>query len=218
MTDTPLPPPEDDEDLLAGEYVLGALDLEDRVALETRIRNDDVFAARVADWESQLALLNDGFAPVTPSPAVFDRVEARLFPQPAPVRRSWRMWLAGAVTGAVVGMAALILLPPVGPGEVIASLATTDAALIYEARHDGASLRVTRVAGTGAPEGQTHQLWVIAPGAAPVSLGLLGADPLDVEYPRPPAGWILAVSVEPAGGSPTGAPTGPVILTAELPI
>lgn len=218
MTDTLTPPPEDDDDVLAGEYVLGALDLEDRVALEARMRSDSVFAARIAMWEAHLAPLNDEFAAVIPSPAVFDRVEARLFPQPAPARRSWRLWFAGAVTGAIVAVAALMLLPPVGPGQVIASLATTDAALVYEARHDGSNLRVTRVAGTGAPEGQTHELWVIAPDAAPVSLGLLGSDPLDVEYPRPPGGWILAVSVEPAGGSPTGAPTGPVILTAELPV
>jgi anti-sigma-K factor RskA len=30
------------------------------------------------------------------------------------------------------------------------------------------------------------------------------------------AGAKLAVSVEPAGGSPTGAPTGPVILVGEI--
>jgi anti-sigma-K factor RskA len=57
---------------------------------------------------------------------------------------------------------------------------------------------------------------VIAPGAAPVSLGLLGDAPLQVAYPVPPAGWTLAVSVEPAGGSSTGAPTGPVILAQEI--
>lgn len=218
MTDTLSPPRDDDDDVLAGEYVLGVLDLEDRLALQARMQTDDVFAARVAAWEAQLAPLTDEIAPVTPPAAMFDRVEARLFPQPAPARRNWRMWLAGAVTAAVVAVGALLLLPPVGPGEVIASLSTADAGLVYEARHDGSNLQVTRVAGTGAPEGQTHELWVIAPGAAPVSLGLLGTDPLAVEYPRPPAGWVLAVSVEPAGGSPTGAPTGPVILTAEVPI
>ena len=43
---------------------------------------------------------------------------------------------------------------------------------------------------------------------------MLEAEPLTVRYPVPPAGWTLAVSFEPAGGSPTGAPTGPVILSA----
>ncbi|NJS39667.1 MAG: hypothetical protein HC783_12365 [Rhodobacteraceae bacterium] len=64
--------------------------------------------------------------------------------------------------------------------------------------------------------GRVHELWLIAPGAAPVSLGLLDAPELMVAYPRPPEGWTLAVSIEPAGGSPIGTPTGPVILTAEV--
>ena len=55
-----------------------------------------------------------------------------------------------------------------------------------------------------------------SPGAAPVSLGLLADAPLAVDYPVPPRGWTFAVSIEPAGGSPTGAPTGPVILAVEI--
>lgn len=61
-----------------------------------------------------------------------------------------------------------------------------------------------------------HELWIIAPNANPVSLGLLQDRPLVVTYPEPPAGFVFAVSVEPEGGSPTGQPTGPVILTAEV--
>ena len=216
MTDSPLTPHEAD-DALAGEYVLGVLDLADRVAAEARIKSDPQFAARVAGWEAHLAPLNTEFAPADLPPDLLQKIESRLFaPPPRPTRFAWRMWLAGAVTAAVIGFGVLMLMPPTAPGTVIASLGTAGAPLVYEARHDGTHLLVSRVAGTPAPEGQTHELWVIAPGAAPVSLGLLGADPLDVEYPRPPAGWVLAVSVEPAGGSPTGAPTGPVILTAEL--
>ena len=52
--------------------------------------------------------------------------------------------------------------------------------------------------------------------AAPVSLGLLQDQPLVITYPTPPAGFTFAVSVEPEGGSPTGQPTGPVILTATV--
>ena len=69
---------------------------------------------------------------------------------------------------------------------------------------------------TGAETVTTRRQTKTAPGAAPVSLGLLRDDPLSVRYPAWLAGWVLAVSVEPEGGSPTGAPTGPVILTAEM--
>jgi anti-sigma-K factor RskA len=215
MTDTPLTPREED-DALAAEYVLGVLPLDERLAVETRLKSDPAFAGLVARWIDRFAPLNDGYAPVPVPPDLLPKIEQRLFPRSPSARFGWRSWLAGAVTAATIVVGALVLMPPAAPGTVIASLGTDPAGLIYEARHDGGTLRVTRVAGTPAPAGQTHELWLIAPGAAPVSLGLLGVDPLTVEYPRPPAGWVLAVSVEPSGGSPTGAPTGPVILTAEL--
>ncbi|MDO8882325.1 MAG: anti-sigma factor [Pseudotabrizicola sp.] len=215
MTDAPLTPREED-DALAAEYVLGVLALDERLAVEQRLKSDSDFALLVARWVAHFAPLNEAYATVPVPPDLLPKIESRLFPKTAKLRFGWRTWLAGAVTAAAIVVGALVLMPPTAPGTIIASLGTDSSSLIYEARHDGSNLLVTRVAGTPAPDGQTHELWVIAPGAAPVSLGLLGVDPLDVEYPRPPAGWVLAVSVEPAGGSPTGAPTGPVILTAEL--
>ncbi|KAF0114734.1 MAG: hypothetical protein FD150_1373, partial [Rhodobacteraceae bacterium] len=98
----------------------------------------------------------------------------------------------------------------------VATLATADNRLAYRVTHFGEALQVTRVAGVPAVEGQVHELWIIAPNANPVSLGLLQDRPLVVTYPTPPEGFVFAVSVEPEGGSPTGQPTGPVILTAEV--
>jgi anti-sigma-K factor RskA len=72
------------------------------------------------------------------------------------------------------------------------------------------------VAGAAPPTDRAYEAWLIAPGAAPVSLGLIGAEPLRVPYPDPPQGWTLAVSLEPAGGSPVGAPTGPVLAAGEI--
>jgi anti-sigma-K factor RskA len=212
MTDTPLTPREED-DALAAEYVLGVLALPDRLAAEAQIKADPAFARLVADWEQRLSPLNDGFDEA-PAPDLLPRIEARLFPQAGRPARSglWR-WLAGMAVAASLAVVAIAILTP--PQSVlVATLATEDARLAYEVQSFGDRLQVTRVAGDPAAEGQTHELWVIAPGAAPVSLGLLEDTPLTVSYPTPPAGWTLAVSVEPAGGSPTGAPTGPVILTA----
>ena len=62
-----------------------------------------------------------------------------------------------------------------------------------------------------------HELWVIPSGGKPRSLGTMPAarqmhmrlaDAL-AELMR--QGATIAISVEPPGGSPTGAPTGPVI-------
>lgn len=215
MTDTPMTPPEED-DALAAEYVLGVLDLPERLALEARIKSDAIFAARVTAWETRLAGLNDAFDEA-PAPDLMPQIEARLFPVAARPQRAWFGWLAGALAAvAIAGAAYVVLQPAQAPGIMLAELGSVDGGLAYEARHTGTQLQVRRVAGTAPGGAQDHELWIIAPGAAPVSLGLLRGDTLSVDYPQPPAGWILAVSVEPAGGSPTGAPTGPVILTAEI--
>ena len=57
MTDTITP--EDMDDAIAGEYVLGVQPLAERRATETRLRTDPEFAALVADWEYRLADMND---------------------------------------------------------------------------------------------------------------------------------------------------------------
>lgn len=215
MTDAPLTPSQED-DALAAEYVLGVQDLADRSATEARLRRDPEFAALVIAWESRLSGLNDGFAEV-PAPDLWPRIEARLFPSDAPPRARSALfrWLAGAALAASLVIAAVITLVPPQP-DLIAVLSTEDKRLAYEVSSLGDRLQVIRVAGEAAAAGQVHELWAIAPGAAPVSLGVLAGPSVEVSYPRPPAGWILAVSVEPAGGSPTGQPTGPVILTAEV--
>jgi len=213
MTDIPLTPEEAD-DALAAEYVLGVLGLAERGAAEARIRREPPFADRVAAWESRLSGLNDGFAEA-PAPKLLPAIEARLFPVQARAARNWFAWLAGAGVAAALVLAALVAVPPPGAA-LLATLATNDRSLAYEARARGGTITITRVSGAPAPAGQVHEVWVIAPGAAPVSLGLLQDRPLTVDYPVPPKGWVLAVSVEAAGGSTTGAPTGPVILTAEI--
>lgn len=212
--DLPLTPPEQD-DALAAEYVLGVLDLPDRIAAEARAAQDAAFAARITAWEDRLADLNDGFAQA-PAPNLMPQIEARLFGKPAPKRRPLFGWLTGALTAAAVAIAAVAFLAPAPQAPLVATLGGEADPLRFEARYNGAQLIVARVAGTPAPQGQVQELWIIAPDAAPVSLGLLGDGPLVVDYPETPDGWTLAVSLEPAGGSPTGAPTGPVLAAGTI--
>jgi anti-sigma-K factor RskA len=177
------------------------------------MKADPGFAAMVAGWETRLAPLNEDYAPA-PAPNLLPKLEARLFPKASGGGGSLILrWLSGLMVATSLVIIAVATLVPPRP-VLVATLATGDARLSYEVRSFGDSLQVTRVSGTPAEPGRVHELWVIAPGAAPVSLGLLAQAPLTVRYPAPPAGWTLAVSVEPEGGSPTGAPTGPVILTA----
>ncbi len=214
MTDAPLTPEEAD-DALAAEYVLGVLDLAERAAVEARIKRDAGFSALVTAWETRMDGMNDDFADV-PAPDLLPRIEARLFPapaRPAPARRFGFGWLSGAAVAVVLALATVATLAPPRLDRLV-TLATADRRLSYEVTHFGDTLQVTRVAGVPAVPGQVHELWLIAPGASPVSLGLLADQPLVIDYPVPPDGHVFAVSVEPEGGSPSGLPTGPVILTA----
>ncbi|WP_137112378.1 anti-sigma factor domain-containing protein [Rhodobacter sp. SY28-1] len=217
MTDTPLTPDEAD-DALAAEYVLGVLSLSERAEAEARAKRDTGFAARVTAWENRMAGMNDDFAEI-PAPDLLPKIEARLFPKadtPAPARRGFGLnfgWLSGAAVAAVLVLATVATLAPPRQDPLV-TLATADQRLSYQVTHFGDTLQVTRVAGAPAVSGQVHQLWIIAPGASPVSLGLLEDRPLVIDYPVPPEGFVFAVSIEPEGGSPTGLPTGPVILTA----
>jgi anti-sigma-K factor RskA len=72
------------------------------------------------------------------------------------------------------------------------------------------------------PAGKTHELWALPEGGAPVSLGVLphtGERRVILTAAQRAAlsnSKQIAVSLEPDGGSPTGAPTGPVLLVAPL--
>lgn len=220
MTDARESPSEAD-DTLAAEYVLGVLDAAERAEAETRIKRDPGFAALVVAWENRMGGLNDGFAEA-PAPNLLPAIEARLFPRPARAGAATGGWFSGIfgwVSGALVGaFVVLAVVAFVAPPRtmLIATLATPDQRLAYEVVEFGGAIKVTRIEGDSAGEGRVHELWLIAPGNAPVSLGLLEDSPLIVDQPVPPAGWTLAVSLEAAGGSKSGVPTGPVILSAEI--
>jgi anti-sigma-K factor RskA len=87
---------------------------------------------------------------------------------------------------------------------------------------DRHSLAVRRV-GAEKQSGKSYELWLISDKlAGPRSLGLIGGDEFTVR-PEPAAydqvtinAATYAVSLEPEGGSPSGAPTGPVLYTGKL--
>ena len=65
-------------------------------------------------------------------------------------------------------------------------------------------------------------MWLIPPGDKPHSLGLIDPSrPVRITVPKSLLPQVnrdamLAVSLEPPGGSPTGQPTGPVIANGKL--
>lgn len=147
------------------------------------------------------------------------------------------LWRAVGIGGPVLAavMVALLAMPP-QPGAVVpaavaagpalvATLADADGRPLLAAAYDpvGGAVRFAPVAQGGAEQaGKVPELWVIEGEAPPKSLGVIDISAgSSHSIPRErlaglKPGSVLAISIEPVGGSRTGAPTGPIIATGAL--
>ena len=227
MTDgTTTSMPEDDA-VLAAEFVLGLLDPEAAAEAAARADSDPRFADLVRQWQEDLVPLAMESNEVPPGPAAKAVLMARLFDEAPDHGRNplrgifdrWRLGMAAALA-AIVVVAALFLFPLDEPGPShVAELQPEARAFVLTAAlslGDVPQLDLMRIDGPVAPAGRATELWAIPPGGAPVSLGILPeAESWVVSLPPELAGQAadltLALSDEPEGGSPTGAPTGAVL-------
>ncbi len=207
MTDPNDLSPEDQDNALAAEYVLGVLALNERLAVDARLKTDRLFLNRVTAWENHFAELNDNFASA-PAPDLMPKIEARIFGKPAPAKRSWWGFGVGAGVAALLALAIVFNLPPAGTtGPVLtASLAAETQDLAFDANYADGILTLARLSGSDAAAGRDYELWVIVGDAAPVSLGLITSATSTRPLANLAPGAVLAVSLEKAGGSTTGAP------------
>jgi hypothetical protein len=107
-------------DLLAGEYVMGALHGRARRRFEAMLRADADLGRRVDAWERRLARLADGVEPVEPPPWVWTRIERSLGlgharPGRAGLWDSLPLWRSLAVAASLL-VAVLTVLVSVQPG------------------------------------------------------------------------------------------------------
>ena len=220
-------------DMLAGEYVLGTLHGAARRRFERLLRVDIDLQDRVMAWHKRLQSMSETIEPVTPGEhvwrSILERIDTR--PQvsaPPPFWQRlgvWRGLSVGALAVTVV-LATLLLLPVLQPPPVqdaVAVINDAETQPLWLLRVDASNrvLEVQVLRQAALEPGRVHELWMLPGGdQAPVSLGLLPAAAsrsLPIEDPQrllQAAG--LAVSLEPRGGSPTGAPTGPVLYQATL--
>ena len=229
----------EDMDLLAAEYALGTLDSAERGAASRRRVSNPEFDACVIDWDRRLAPLLDTITPAPPSPATWSAIVASLDAQTDTsaematgnvilLRRAVSRWRAATLmTGALAaGLAAFTIdrgvLPSVPDSRHGAYIAAVNRggdmpALIV--RVDLATHSVTvRPVQAETPPGKSLELWYVGANAAPKSMGLVGNGRAQMPMPSDmqPTNATFAVSVEPTGGSPTGAPTGPILYKGTL--
>ena len=112
----------------------------------------------------------------------------------------------------------VVELQPPPQTEFVAMLTPDGGAPAFVLTVDTATstLSVRRVA-EAAPSDKSYELWAVAPSAPPKSLGVVEEVSLTQPLPVSPAGDLtLAITLEPKGGSPTGAPSGAPIFSGLL--
>ncbi|MGK9231437.1 anti-sigma factor [Inquilinus limosus] len=228
----------EEQEARIAEYVLGTLPPEERAVFERALAADPALRAAVAAWERRLEGLAAQVPPVQPGPQVWAALERAVGPEAPPataepsvisrLRRSRAVWRASALaTGALAAALAAFIVTrgdiPLRPDSYVAVVNRGGdlPALIVRVDTRAGVVQVRPVRAE-VPADRSLELWFVGAGAPPRSLGLIDAtDRQRLAIPEALrgsalAGGTLAVSVEPAGGSPTGSPTGPVVYSGAL--
>jgi anti-sigma-K factor RskA len=232
----------DNNNLRYAEYALGVLDADARAAVAQEILVNEQAATAVALWQRQLAPLAEDIGEIAPAARLWPAIRQalQLDPPTPPLQRPslWenlRVWQWIGVGASLVATACLVLLvvaplrqpPPssaVTAGLMVSTIKQENGVASWTATLDLHRKQIIVVAaspGAIAPDRST-ELWLIPSGQKPVPVGVFAAGGVTtlslsaalLAQLGPTA--ILAVSVEPLGGSPTGQPTGPVVATGAI--
>ena len=223
---------------LAAEHVMGLLEGDERARAEGLIGADASFAALVDTWQDRFQELDDATPEVPAGETLWARIEGSL-PSAAPFRarapaaarpsvlaslwRSLPFWRGAGLAGA---LASLLLLIGVGVfAERAARQPVLIAVLLNDANRPSAvvnafangSAELIPLDGIPIPPDRSLEIWTLWDQArGPVSIGVIDAARtvrLKLEnLPRTAPNQLFEVSLEPSGGSPTGRPTGPVLM------
>jgi anti-sigma-K factor RskA len=215
-------------DALAAEYVLGTLRGAARRRFADIARVDPTVAAAVRRWEAGLTPIADSIPAVEPPARVWRAIEERIGVAKRPAPGGLAFWRGlGLVAGGLASvLLAVFLYLSTGPRDepmFVAVLTAPDStARMVVSMHSPDLLRVRMVKPWKGTEGKDLELWVLPKEGAPRSLGLVPNTMTDTMMrvapsdPRVQGANALAISLEPAGGSPTRQPTGPMLCSGVI--
>lgn len=221
----------DERGALIAEYVLGLLGPDEHARVERMIESDASLAAERDFWSSRFSALDGGFAEANPPANLLRKIETRLFgaDQPTSFWDNLLLWrgIAGgalAVAIAAVGFNLVQQTPDVTTltTQLVAALESEGSDVRFLALYDGTGeVRLTALSGEEVPD-HDLELWAIQGGNNPISMGVIPVNARSTvelsEQIR--QGWgegsVLAITLEPKGGSPNGEPTGPVVAQGEI--
>lgn len=233
----------DETDLLAAEYVLGTLDADARARVEAARAADPALEAAIATWDLRFAPLLEAVPEVAPPAEVYPALTRRLFSTPdsrpasatpvgdfataSQLRRQLRAWRAATAACAALAAALAVWIAVDSLRQAqpqFVAILQKDAgspAILVDVDLRARDMLVKPVDATP-PQGKSLELWIIEPSlGAPRSLGLVDPGHVRSESlgrfdPSILTKALFAVTIEPKGGAPHGAPTSAPVWTGHL--
>lgn len=230
---------------LAQRYVSGVMSYRARRRFQEILKNNPTAMDAVLAWEELLAPMALCLKPVRPSELVWQRIAREIGAgKSATAERRARPMLAAAmvllfagflftVNGwwqaankppeKIVERIVEVITQPVPESAIVSVMGVAEEPLWVARIYPRA--KQLQIAVNTPPEEHTdkdYELWTLTSDGTPVSLGLLpktGTTTVALNDQRLAAiadSAMLAVSLEPLGGSPEAVPTGPVMYTAQL--
>jgi anti-sigma-K factor RskA len=216
---------------IADEYVLGLVEAADAAEIEVAMERDAELRAAIAASRDRFLQLDTGVAPVAATEELWQRIDAALPAQQnrtgAPsailsandnLRNGWRMAAVSAIAATFVLAIGLAysLTRTVEP--LVVAVLINEAGEVQAVVEDFGNEQTTirMLADFTVPEDKTIQVWTLpSREMGPVSLGLIDgvrSARLDgPSLPTPRNDQLYEITLEQAGGSPTGRPTGPIL-------
>ena len=215
-------------DKLAAEYVLGTMRGGARRRFESLLRDDAALRRTTAEWQDRLMPMAEFAAAAQPRHQVWQAIERRL--GLARGHAAWQFWRSESlVLWRALSLASLALvlvlagvinspLPDRPQVDYLATLTDDQArtALLLTGDKRRQVLTVRLVDSAPVASDKVLQLWAVPRQGVPRSLGVLSGQGL-IELPLNSTALcddvaLLAVSLEPTGGSPSpDGPTGPIL-------
>lgn len=224
----------------AGDYVLGLMDDAERARAELDLQKDESFREAIVRLASHLHQI-DLTASAEPIPdTMWDNIKEHIralpsagggvSPSKPEISSDGNPRIGNAGWARRVAMAACLLLgaglgylvrdvfmsPPQPVVVVVLDTEANTPGAVFEAYSDR-TIRILPLEDFNVPEGKTLQVWTLYDRAVgPVSLGTLANARETIltgpEQPLPQPEQLYEITLEPYPGSPTGKPTGPILV------
>lgn len=215
----------------ADEYVLGLLDSAEVAAIEAEMETDTALRAAVAASRDRFLEIDLAGDVLAVSPGLWGRIEAALgAARPAMASRPevasndnrlpfWRRTAVSAIAASLLLAAGLGYTLTSRPEPVVIAVLMNDSGepLVLIEDFGNASAKVTPLVDYDVPAGRAMQVWTLpSKDMGPQSMGLLDGWHSAVLHttalPAPGEEQLYEITLEQPGGSPTGRPTGPVLV------